>query len=817
MIDPGLLVSPRMRKVRAYVVALCLTGLPGIVSAKACIYADSAHFPVKQCLDADERLDLGDDAMLHRYLRYPLRALRVDQGDGLVLSDDAAFRGRIWHVDRSMDANELAHLGIGRETAVVVWRPPRVCLFTAHDTRNATACLAPGAPVTSLKSAGEPAAWLSIPRMLSVKLFSENQGYGEHGTLTRRFTRLPQWNAGAEVPSIQVARTSLPCHTDCPIPTTDAYDLATLFGEHWAENAGAEPQALFVFPNTPGMDVMIEYGDAFRVRLRDGGPDPDTAGPQVPTMTLRRDDATRFVALAMAFRPNESYDLQLMRMDGAGQISGLFPIMTAPWPQAASEVLAIRNLSATRAAELTRVSLAAAPPSGKRHGRRPGCRDAATLAILSCPLGGPEVVAHGQASGQAPGLQTRLLHIDGAEPGMRSVMETNLRGNEAAAYTTLQQIFSHSRGAAAQLATARVCHVPIGSMQNQRMRRGITHWGECIARVMKIISLYETLYPDRWNFHAYKETIEHILSRGTTGLAHTGSAAEAEFVEAVLLQVGDTDTRLTDAIAAFHQANALRAYSLARQLDLERVAARPPAGTDDQADCQSMASTAMHRLALGLYRLDLAGYRPSQIHPRMNRDGDAVELDQPFDYELVSAHQTERLNAIRELMQRWAHEYLSAATLMDVDTAAYGPSLSSISPIAPPAAACPLNSPPLRQQILAAAGQSITMGIDEAAREAEDQVAFLVVDFQGQPVAVLAGTVPKDTTQEAEIRFVVSEPRSVLRPLEPHALRGAGSYALHTFLRHLQGQGITSVRAYATTEPSALIQRRAGFRIVNDP
>src|SRR5262249_47322218 len=169
-----------------------------------------------------------------------------DAGAELVVSAQPLFAGRIWRLNRSMSTADLLAVGIDRKTASVVWRPPAACLSDHRKFRGTNLCVAPGTVETLQPPLDRNVAALSIPPSLSVKAFYKPGAKGR-GVTFRSDTDISgirQQGMTRPMRSVLVARTTVDCSTSCPIPTTDAYDLAAIFDKYWTIDTQAFPQVL---------------------------------------------------------------------------------------------------------------------------------------------------------------------------------------------------------------------------------------------------------------------------------------------------------------------------------------------------------------------------------------------------------------------------------------------------------------------------------------------------------------------------------------------------------------------------------------------
>lgn len=826
-----------------WLTGLALCTAPMAASGASCIYADDPSFPLKACLEPGEILSLDNLAMNKGALQYPLAKIRVDDGDELLIGDVPDFTRHIWRVRKTTSASELAHFGATRIHASVVWRPPAACLFGKAKAAEERRCIPAGERVDGLSVPGRRVSYLQVPESFSATAFT-GVGDGERQVTLYRDTsiaELRKLGLDQAIRAVQVARTSVNCSTWCPLPSAEAYNLPAIFGKYWSEDAGAVAMALLMFRIDKESNLRLQLGNIARVRFHEGNVSV-TAGTQpVPLVSLAVRDQTPYAVIGMAFLPGMMLAIQVY-LRGTDQVyrAGM-PVLQLPWGSTQGDILSIRNLSERRAAALVELTLAVAQP-GSRVVREVPCGDIHVLPIQTCasPAGPAPTPTTPPLPAPLPAaLPAPMIHIAGrpATPLIAGRPATPpVAGPTKAlpAQAQLARTVRDGHGPAALYAAMRVCRVPIDFVLHPRMRRhpgNPADPGACMARVKELIALYQTLFPGMWTLAQFRAIIESVLQRGATGVPTLSREDERRFVDVVQRPTGTADRRLADAVAAFHLANVLQTYAVVRRLDLE--AAATDAATDAASDAATEAGAAaciapqdmmrpmsiMRTGLLGSYRLDIDEYRPIIVVPRVHRQGRDEPVDSPFSLEIISPHDHTRLASLRQTMQAWAYDYLHHTAPAPAHEAAD-----------PAAAGCPpaggagtprdarMETAYTRRQFLAAAGNSIAMGIEDAAREDDEHSIYLVARLDGRPVSVLAATLPPASTtpREARIDFVVSAPFNVLFPLMDGALRGGGAYVLHAFVQLARARGVTSIRAEAATDVPLLESGRTGFRIVDD-
>jgi len=788
-----------LQRLSAFVAVFILLAAPGTVLAKTCLFTDASFLPSSLCLTDDDEIDLQSYARARGQKFYPVDRLLMARGDVLYLSDKPRLAGRIWRIGRSLDLSEISALGIAPYSTASARLAPVVCLLEGHRFGGAKMCMQPGTVQPTLGKLESRVASIRVPSGLGVRVYTEAGGRGR-GTFIRRNQNLPdlqRLGLASSIRAAQVARINIRCHAECPIVESDAYDLPTLFGDGWWNLAGGHPQFAVTLRADANSRAVIEFGEMLYLQLMESEAMVTTFWPyrQHALLPIRPD--VRHITIAFEFRPPGSFDVQIVRSDEQRRFIDASAIVTLPWPVRRSEILSIRNARPTQALVQTLLSLQTAAPDA-RVARGTPCNSDPLLGVGHAFLSG----CHGSGSAfpaQIPKPPTAFSYD-----------------------TVLVRTFANAGNPLAAGAAARVCHVPLEQLYGRRPMRVVADWSACVSRTTLIVTLYQTLFADRWNLGDFTDIVTDALHQGITpGVGDTELARQ--FVLAVQEQVGGVDRRLDDAIAAFHQANVIHAYSRARaqdmELAIERAEQAGPHGCTRGIPLADSVS-GLRGGTMGWYQVDIADYVPRTIIPRLWRDGALHNMHESFTYMAAGADTPDLMLAIRNLMQDWGNTYLlafeaaSAQVASEPETGEPRGAVGGQPLAAPPTTPCTLTDP-ASVQLLAMSGNSIAMGIAEATRFPTRADHFVVVSFRGHPVAVLQGVVPTDGSRTAESRFVVSAPLNVLERYADGALRGAGSAATHAFIQYALSRSMTSVRALAVTEPSVTIKHRVGFRLID--
>lgn len=796
------LPCPIPRRCVAVLFALLAGAISADAGARACFFAMTAGASPKLCLGSDDEIDFHTYARAFQGTFYPFEHITLGPGDALYLSDRPRLTGRLWRVGQSMDKAALIAEGIAPQSIVSAALAPVACFHADDRFQGEQSCVAPGEMEPSFARLDGKTSSIRLPPGLGARVYAEAGARGRSATLRRSIDQAGLRKLGIDdaIRSAQVARVSIRCRTDCPIPDADAYDLPAQFGRTWSDISHGHPQLAMTFRIDPEARAVVEFGNGLYLQLMHTGAIITTFWPYRQLAALSSDHRARYLTVAMEFRPGQGFDVQLIRSGADRGYLDATLIHSLPWPTERDEVVSIRNAHPARALIRADLTVNAVDPLN-RVIRDATCQRVPVLAVGNAFLRGCEPARPTAAGTDSPAQIP-------APPAAR------------APEATLVRTFADAGNPLAMGAAARVCRVSLYQIFNARPMRGIPNWSACVSRTTLIVSLYQTLFPDGWNLERFSNIVRDALDHGRMPASVAGTPPAAQFVHAVREQTGDVDRRYGDAIAAFHQANVLHAYSLARNMDM--LAALEQPGTSAPPGCAALAGSAdaiarAQRGMMGDYWLDLTGYTPRTVHPRIWHQGAFQDTPEPFTFMHAGAEDTELLVSIRALMQNWSDAYLrefsasaEGATGVPVTDAAG----AGVAPLGEPATQACSAATPQANLVLAMSGASIANGIEEATREADASSHFVVASFRGSPVAVLFGTIPTSGERVAESRFLVSAPRSVLDRHTEGAVHGAGSAVSHAFVQHAASLGMTAVRAYAVTAPSVAIKHRMGYRLV---
>lgn len=773
-----------MRAACFLLMGTALAVLPAASRGEACLYETE--------MATDPYLCVPDDGMLRaRHARlpkapghFPLGRIEVAPGSIAYLSDDEGFDGSIWALRGTLDASALHWRGIRPASATVLAVSPAACFYRDTHLRSKRLCFPPGPLRTYTPDLFAFASSMRIPGALTVNAFTDFRGRGGMATFRGSLDgkALERADMFQRIRSVHVARMKPPpVLGPLVVPASDAYDLASIFGPHMFPGA-SNPYVMMLFDADPGRDIEVTYGARVTVRMRKQSAVARLLDPISPLVSLAPDKRTRYYVFAMELRPGDMVSMMVMQAAEDYALIATTPWLDIPWDTPVDAVLSIRNASFGKAVRIDSLLFEVGP----FHDRSVRAAHCERLALKSCPAVAepPRVAPLPGPPAQAPAPRSPLPL---APPPADALLLTNigLNGNPMAV-----------------VAAQRACSIPL---MRGRRPLGLPGKDYCISRVMTIVSMYQVLFEDLWRLDAFTAVIDNILARGTTGLRTMDASAEQTLIEAVRWQTGPQDMRRAEALAAFHHANLVRAYSVARTMNMEGATVSGHAGeTSASGICGGVkrSISALRWAALGRYDLDLSRYAPMDIRPRERRDGKWAEAGDAFEVMHIQAGQLGRQRQAIDVAQAWQRQYLRAMRPEALRTAL--------------ADDCPDGDGYTVRDFLASTGLSAAMGIEAAVREGDDETVIMLVRYRGAPVAMLLGTIPRRGSLEAEITLMVSAPGNVLPPHADGAVRGAGSAALQAFLRYCQERGMTAVRVEAVTEPSATMHQRAGFRLLDD-
>lgn len=780
-----------------------LLGLPCVAHAKTCLFTDASFLPGHLCMQDDDEIDLRAYAQARSLKFYPVDRLLMARGDVLYLSDKPRLAGRIWRIDRSLDLSEISALGIAPYSTASARLAPVACFFGDNSLAGEKSCAQPGEILPTLGKLDGKVASIRVPSGLGVRVYAESGGRGRDAFVRRNqdLAALQRLGMAGTIRAAQVARTSIRCHAECPIPETDAYDLPTLFGDGWWNLSRGNPQFAVTLRVDADARALVEFGDSLYLQVMQSEAMVTTFWPYRRHALLPTRQDVRHLTIAFEFRAPHAFDVQVIRSDAERRFIDASAILTLPWPARRAEMLSIRNAAPAKALVQTLISMQTAA-SDARVARDAHCRTEPMLGVGHAFLFG---------------CASPLDHLPA--PPLSSPPNRFPSLSES----VLVRTFAGAGNPMAMGAASRVCQVMPERLYARRPMRVIADWSACVSRTTLIITLYQTLFGDRWNLRDFTNIVTDALHQGITpGVKDTELAKQ--FVTAVQEQTGGTDRRLDDAIAAFHQANVIHAYSRARTQDMELAIERAERGGPHgcpQGVALDASISAMRHGMMGWYQVAIGDYVPRTVIPRVWRNGAFQNSHESFTYEAGGVNTPGLMESIRYLMHGWGNSYLyafeAATTLLaDANPGSDPPrDVAGAAPLpAPPPALCPLADPE-SIRLLAMSGNSIAMGIAEATLSPSPSDHFIVVSFRGEPVAVLLGEIPADGSQTAESRYVVSAPQNVLDRYADGAVRGAGSAATHAFIQFALSRSMTAVRALAVTEPSVAIKQRVGFRLLD--
>ncbi|QET01579.1 hypothetical protein FOB72_05665 [Cupriavidus pauculus] len=788
-----------MRAALFALIVMVLAVLPTASHGEACLYETEAATDPYLCVPDDGILRARHARLPKAPGHYPIGKIEVAPGSVAYVSDEETFDGAIWALRGTLGESALQARGMTPASATVLAVFPAACFYRGTRLRSKRLCFPPGPLRTYTPDLFAFASSMRIPSQLTVNAFTDFRGRGAMATFRGSLDgkALQRADMLQRIRSVHVARMKPPpVLGPVVIPAGDAYDLASIFGPHMFPGNG-NPYVMMLFDADPGRDIEVTYGARISVRMRKQSAVARMLDPIAPMASLPSDKRTRYYAFTMELRPGHTASVMVMQLSAEYALIGATPWLDVPWDEPVDAVLSVRNASFAKAVRLENLLFEVGPfhDRGVRaaHCERIAlkqCHDAANDTTNDSANDSTTEPSQPIAPLPVPPTQTALPRspLPLAPPPADALLLTNigLNGNPMAV-------------AAAQ----RACRIPLMS---GRRPLGLPGKDYCVSRAMTIVTMYQVLYEDLWRLDAFTAVIDNILARGTTGLRTMDASAEQTLIEAVRWQTGPQDTRRAEALAAFHHANLVRAYSVARTMNMEGATAMGHAGeTSASGICGGVKRSiaALRWAALGRYDLDLTRYAPMDVRPRVRRNGKWTEADDAFEVTEVQAGQMGRQRQVIDIAHTWQREYLLAMRPDALRTAL--------------ADDCPDSDGYTVRDFLASTGLSAAMGIEAAVRDDDgEENVVMLVRYRGVPAAMLLGTIPRHGSLEAEITLMVSAPANVLPPHGDGAVRGAGSAALQAFLRYCQARGMTAVRVEAVTEPSATIHQRAGFRLLDD-
>lgn len=743
------------------------------------------------CLKEGNTRNLSEDDPSKGLL--PVNGLRIDPGLQVVATSQPNFRGQLWQLDGTLDNTALARLGIQRSTLASVTALPTACFYPNALYQGKPYCLGPDAPQEMLFSLSRDVSSIRIPQGVSVRTFTQGDSKGKSARFTADADATALWQVGMHdaIQSVQVAHTHVPCSRDCVIPLGEAYDLPAIFGKEW--KGPNRLQTLLTFDVAAPTDFVVRLGD-LRLRFT---PDAARGQSKRKTVNLPFDRRTKYVALALDRWPGqktgwlrlETYiRWQLVELDADRKYIRATPRQVFISTGRNADVLSVRNLRNSDldgpTVKLATATFATVPPLAPRD---TGCNKAPDLFLVANYL------------------------FELCKPASKAAEMRVIAGetfNRSSGGMVLGKLLGNGHNPMALHAAARVCRQQEEAILNPRKRRGADFPADCIYRTATIITSYQALFGRLWGATHFTRIIENILRSGSTGYAGTDALAESQLVQAVLQRSGQQDNRMQEAVAAFHEANALYGVSVNETLDLESAANRlSPATAPPPATCPASplsVATASSSLAeaehgaLGTYEMDLTTYTPRQISPRVFQDGQWVAAPAPFTISRIDNNNSAELRTVVTLMDQWNSQYSALDDNADSDSNS----------------TCSSND---SRASLAGTGASMASAIGNAARRGLDPgVVIFVVSFQGQPVSVLEGAIMIDGPRAASVDIVVSAPTNVVAPFQNGAVRGAGSFALQQFLAYARTRGMQTVITEAISKPSAIVKAKAGFHLTDE-
>ncbi len=777
---PFAVTIPQIRWLAICACLLAITPAKALAQ-QACVFTESQFQGTPRCFSMDTLTDVPDGIKV--------KSVRVDPGAELIVGTGTQLGGTFTRFAQSVSHPAFSGYTDAAYRSFQV--RPRACIYVDAQFKGRETCFVPGPLEPELSGKFDRnVSSARITRGLALYAFSGRNGTGDSTFHYGDAKFLRSFNDKAR--SLQLVRWVANCFEDCLIPYSEGYDLdkvvytSTLKSMHGKWHRLSQVVATFAIDSRQSFTVNV--GNTVEFRFSGAAVTATYRQDTINTADFRLDDGTAYVSIALGFG-NDKNDLdhQLVASDASRRFIKASPIATvALTPGRASQTFAIDSESS----RLVRLKALSFAQVARRAWMQPA------NACWNTPLLSAAMHFTGPCSAGTPGLAAAdtkgIAFSAGAQPWRHHMAVNPASVARSPVPPTVLKSFVWGHNPLARYAASKVCRQPAAQANAHRVRRNPDDPSACVGRTMTIIALYQALFGPHWNAADFQAVIDSILTHGTTGYASSQPELESELIEAVRRQAGATasDTRRQTAMTAFYAADRLLQSSRNGSPDLEQAQWRTDqAGAGRWIPSASAPATIdeARQAVLGHYRLDLRRYQPFTVLPRTYRDGhwqpDAMH---PFEIEFLTRADEAAIRHVRAVVENWADTYRAIAATD--------------------------HSLPGDQLYLANAGATMAASLYGAIANGESGV-YVVVHYQGQPVAVLLTQIDEDRPTIAEIDTVVSLPRNVMHRGQA-AVRGAGSAALHAALTYLQGLGVTEVSTHAASTPSAIVKRRAGFQLL---
>jgi len=675
----------------------------------------------------------------------------------------------------------------------------KACFYEDADHGGRSYCVVPG----KLRDTLPP--WIdrkissaTIPRGLKALMFSEQIGEGRGLGINSDldYWTLKRIGMNDTVRSLQVSRTYPDCTRDCRIRVENAFDLATLFQEYWAQSRAGHASLAF------NMHAKQQFNvDVFGVRVRFGKDfaaietRPTFREPRVMQLdSVQIDPVVSYGVVALVTDGRNFLSVQVILTDKDRRYVRSTPVITRSLQAWDNAALAIHN-TVTPGRSLGPLSLASASFAGEKLQSNQRVRRGTNCSNYSPIL---TIVNYFAGFCSSPGLEG--LYAYSSDPQVNIL--TLVAGEAPRKTAALPAVSSHS-GIVALLdnivgtgqnpmaihAAARVCKTSLAKVIHSRQRRGVDDVTGCAYQTAAIITLYQAAFGQYWNQRDFSAIIDNIRRTGSAGYPTTDADSASRLALAVWARMGELD-QIT---RSFQEANVLYEQSTYGTLDFEDIveqyatarAATPP-GPGPSRRFSNVSETAT--AALGFYTLDMRDYVRRHVWPRIRTNGQWVENSTDFSVEILRSGDQARLEQTRQILAGWETEFAGAA-----NTAS--------------------SSDPMMEMLLVM-GVAMSDLIQGSLQAPESDLVTVVVSYQSQIVSVLQGNVRDNET--ADLSVVVSRPSNVVLPYTEGAVRGAGARAMREFLDHARTRGVRTVHMHAATEPSGRVAQSTGFRLIDE-
>lgn len=586
-----------------------------------------------------------------------------------------------------------------------------------------------------------------------------------------------------------VAALGLSAPASAGAPASRTIDLSSGYGTAWTD---PQPkQLLLAFDLSAGRVFRLDYGDDVQIVFGERHVSLIAGNPRRIQTHVRYLPETRYIAMAMSVGEGLPTSLQLVESDAARGYLRSSPIVSLP-------IFSLPIFSLPSAIPSQRLSMYV--PDTPSNRTPPLLTD-----TILRPAGDAHLPAHRPRRHIACDAAPELIHVVNYFLGLcgraaQPVLAPSAPAGDTLPPARLVRVVANGRNPMGLMAGAHACGFPLDYAVAPRMKRDTVPSLACLSRATLIVTLYQALFPRQWDLAHFTRMIDNVLGGGGIGEPVPDARDATAFVGAVLQQTGTADTRRADALNAFHRANAALGTFGAWSPSTSPSTSASTSPSTPAARCTAAPSANLapdvaraRAAAIGRYEIDLTGYTPRTIVPRIRRYGNWVESG-AFTHTIVDTDDMAALREIIDTTGAWHARY-----------AAHEQSLSWVR-----SADCA----EARRQRLAYIATSIAFNINNDAHGGtSDGTVFVVVRHAGAIVSIQQAQRQRDAMHIVDS---LSAPDNVIAPNAEGALRGAGAYALQQLFEYSRSHGLRRVTSDAITEPSALLKTQAGFHRTGD-